>query len=256
MRALMLLLVLLVSGIYLMSQEVGDMVTDRPDRTESARTLPTGVLQIETGFHYEGDRELGYKVNFYNLNGTLFRLGVTEVLELRLVTAYSKLTVQGESVDGLAPFTFGFKSQIATSDGRRPDFAIIGGITPANSGSRYFSSDKWGFDILGALAWELPKNLSLGANLGLATPDGFSSVTVPVSVSLGFPFDYKFGGFAELASDFTEGDDPHLSLGTGVTYAWNADLQLDAYLGKGVNDAANDWYFGFGLSWRIGPLFY
>lgn len=256
MRVLLLLLGLLGAGICLNGQEVGDMVTDRPDRTESALVVPNGVLQIETGFHYEGDRELGFKQNYFNLNGTLVRLGVSERFELRLAAAYSKLSVQGESVDGLEPFTFGFKSQIALSDGRKPDFAIIGGITPANSGSRYFSNEKWGFDVIGALAWNLPKNMGLGVNMGLVTPDAFTTLVVPVSVALGFPIGYQMGGFVELTSDFLEGNDAQFAFATGVTYAWTSDLQMDTYLGKGINDAAVDWYFGFGLSWRIGPLFY
>lgn len=36
-------------------QQVPDLVTDRPDQTESAATVPKHFLQIETGFILEND---------------------------------------------------------------------------------------------------------------------------------------------------------------------------------------------------------
>lgn len=243
------------SVLYLPAQVLGDMITDRPDKTESALTVPKGILQIETGFHYEGDRESGVKVSFFNLNTTLFRLGVTDGFELRLEGAYSKLSLNGNGVTGMSPVKIGFKSQVSTSNGSSPDIAIVGGLVPANSGSRHFSDEHWSFDVTGAFGWSLPKKLDLGANIGLVTDTEFQSFQVPVSTALGFPIDYKLGGFVELIGVFQKSDDTQISGATGLTYKQNTDLQFDIYIGKGINKPANDWYFGFGLSWRMGPLF-
>ena len=49
-----------------------DMVTDRPDQTESATVVPRGLLQVEMGYLFARDGD----VDGYAVPGTLFRLGL------------------------------------------------------------------------------------------------------------------------------------------------------------------------------------
>lgn len=246
---------ILCCSLKVVAQSLGDMSSDRKTHTKTAVVLPKGIVQIETGFHYDGDRENGVKTAIYNINSTLLRLGVTDGFEFRFEGAYSKLSVNGNGVTGMSPVKIGFKSQVATSNGSSPDIAIVGGLVPANSGSRHFSDEHWSFDVTGAFGWSLPKKLDLGANVGFVTDMEFQSFKVPVSTALGFPIDYKLGGFVELIGVFQKSDDTQISGATGLTYKQNTDLQFDIYIGKGINKPANDWFFGFGLSWRMGPLF-
>lgn len=254
-QLLCVIITILCFSLKVGAQSLGDMSSDRKTHTKTAMALPKGIIQIETGFHYEGDRESGVKVSFFNLNTTLLRLGVTDGFELRLEGAYSKLSVNGNGVAGMSPVKIGFKSQVATSNGSSPDIAIIGGLVPANSGSRHFSDARWGVEALSAFGWSLPKKLDLGANIGFVTDTEFQSFQVPVSGALGFPIDYKLGGFVELIGVFQKSDDTQISGATGLTYKQSTDLQFDIYIGKGINKPANDWFYGFGLSWRMGPLF-
>jgi hypothetical protein len=46
-----LILIFLVTSAYVKAQDkVPELVTDRPDQTESSAVVPPGSLQIETGF--------------------------------------------------------------------------------------------------------------------------------------------------------------------------------------------------------------
>lgn len=247
--------VFLVFGYMLKSQNPGDMIVDKKSRTVSAIVLTKGVLHIESGFHYDGDQELGVKTSSINLNTTLLRFGISDGVELRIETGYSRLSVSGNTVSGLEPVKFGFKSKIADRNNKSPDIALIFAVAPANTGSENFSNKKWEFDFIGAFDWRLPKELNLGSNIGIVLNGGSGDFVIPVTTVLGFPLDYHWGGFFELSGEFINEQDPRFSAAIGVTYNQNNDLQFDAYIGKGINDAAIDWFFGFGLSWRLGPLF-
>ena len=80
----LLLIALTLAPIILAQTSPPDLVTDRPDQTESSITVPFKSLQIETGFIKEKQGEntnLAY-------NTTLLRYGLLENLELRLGLEY------------------------------------------------------------------------------------------------------------------------------------------------------------------------
>ena len=79
MRALLLLLIAPV-GTGVAREQPPDMVTDRPDQTESAAVVPRGLLQVETGYLFARDGD----VDGHAVPGTLFRLGLGGRLELRI----------------------------------------------------------------------------------------------------------------------------------------------------------------------------
>ncbi len=244
------------SGILLKGQGLDDMVSDRPFRTESALPITRGVFQLETGFNYDGDREtLGVKMSYIKWNTSLLRLGLSDNSELRLESGYSRLSYNNVTVSGMEPVKFGFKSQVAYSAGNSPDVAVIFGVTPGNLGSRGFKNENWEFELLGAFGWNLSKRMHLGSNIGIITDSKFTGFVIPVSTVFDFPFEYKFRGFIELYGELVKAEDPRISGGVGIIYLHNSDLQFDVYFGKGINDAAYDWYSGFGLSWRFGHLF-
>ena len=84
---------LLFFELALLSQSEVPLITDRPDQTESAVTVPKKSLQIETGAVYEFDRIGSTEIRSLHFAKTLFRYGVTDCLELRLDTEHS--TVSG-----------------------------------------------------------------------------------------------------------------------------------------------------------------
>jgi hypothetical protein len=251
-----MILLLLMSGFLLKAQQIGDLDSERGRQSITAVTVPTGIFQVESGFQYDGDRELGVKTSHLRINTTRLRLGLSDHLEMRLEAGYLKLSHNGESVQGLTPMKLGLKSQVSASNGKSPDVSILMMLVPARVGSDHFSQSNWGLDLVGAFGWHLPKQFDLGANIGLLVNDGDQdSLVIPLSLALGFPFNFSWDGFIGLQGAYIQGSEARLSAGFGVTYKVNNDLVLDAYLGKGINDGAIDWNFGVGLSWRIGPFF-
>ena len=92
MKELCLLINFLLFSNLFYSQEIPWLVTDRPDVTESAVTIPIGFWQIETGFSFQSQK---YSVNStvvenknLHLGSTLIRNGINEKMELRFGGEY------------------------------------------------------------------------------------------------------------------------------------------------------------------------
>ena len=66
------------------NSELGPLVTDRPDATESPAVVPLGYLQMETGAFFESFDDNGLKVNSTVYNTSLLRIGILEHIEFRL----------------------------------------------------------------------------------------------------------------------------------------------------------------------------
>lgn len=67
-----------------------ELITDRPDATESPNTVPLKKIQIETGGLFVSNNEEGIKTELWNYNNTLIRYGVLKNFELRLAFAISE----------------------------------------------------------------------------------------------------------------------------------------------------------------------
>jgi len=70
------------------SWSVPDLITDRPDQTESSSTVPKNSLQIETGVIYENFSNDNTEFQNLGLGTTLLRYGVWGNFELRLGSYY------------------------------------------------------------------------------------------------------------------------------------------------------------------------
>ncbi|MBK5192795.1 MAG: hypothetical protein JJE07_06200 [Flavobacteriaceae bacterium] len=60
------------------SQEISvseDLITDRPDQTESPSLVSKGSIQVETGFFYENSENQNVKEKSYVYNTSLLRYG-------------------------------------------------------------------------------------------------------------------------------------------------------------------------------------
>ena len=89
-----------------------DIITDRPDQTESPNTLNKGNLQIESGFLFNKDRE-NKKLVKQNLAPTnLFRYGITNNIELRLLTQFESQTSNKIKISGMSDIELGVKLKI------------------------------------------------------------------------------------------------------------------------------------------------
>ena len=119
------------------------IITDRPDQTESSSTLPHKSLQIEAGLLFGDLNNEAQRV--YLLPTTLFRYGLTRGIELRLgenLMSY-KSESSSETRFGLSDLEFGAKFQILRREDVNTEIAFLShAIFP--TGTEGLSLDKYG----------------------------------------------------------------------------------------------------------------
>ena len=121
-RALLFVLVAQV-GTGIASAQSAEMVTDRPDQTESATVVPRGLVQVETGYLFARDGGM----DGYAVPGTLARIGLGGRTELRIGHAG---IVGGSGRRGAGDSELGAKiNLIERADGWRPALALLGGLS-------------------------------------------------------------------------------------------------------------------------------
>lgn len=238
-------------------QQVPDLVTDRPDQTESAATVPKHFLQIETGFILENDENEISRNKSFAYSTTLLRYGLWDNFELRLGAAYlgdnvtKKNSDFSQNIDGFSPLHAGFKVKVVEEKGLRPDIAFLGGLElPFTAGSDYKPSYT-AATMRFAFSHTLTDRFSLGYNLG-AEWDGETAVPgYFYSVALGIGLIENLGMFVESFGTIQEAGTAQHQIDAGFTYLLTPNFQVDISGGIGLNDAAPDNFISFGLSYRI-----
>ncbi len=255
---LTLLLALLLSLNFAFTQEdnLGALVTDRPDATEASSTVGKGILQFETGIWYETFEENDTKIQDYNYNTMLIRYGILDNLELRLGWNFIEgvTTVNGTKLDdvmsGLSPLLLGMKIDIAEEQGCMPEIALIGHVFPVFSASADYRPEYTGVDFRLSLSHTLSEKSSLGYNIGAQWGDDSPEAAAIYTLAYGYSFTDKFGMYAEVYGDLPEDSSANHYWDAGMTYLVNNDLQLDAYVGTSITEG-QDLLLGMGLSYRI-----
>ena len=238
-------------------QQAPNLVTDRPDQTESAAIVPKRFLQIETGFIFQNDKNEISRNKSFAYNTTLLRYGLWDNFELRLGAAYlgdnvtKKSTDFSQNIDGFSPLHAGFKVKVLEEKGFRPDIAFLGGLElPFTAGSDYKPSYT-AATMRFAFSHTLSDRFSLGYNLG-AEWDGETAVPgYFYSVALGIGLIENLGMFVESFGAIQEAGTAQHQLDAGFTYLLTPNFQVDISGGIGLNDAAPDNFISFGLSYRI-----
>jgi hypothetical protein len=242
-----------MSVATLMAQET-EMITDRPDQTESAYLVPKGWVQGETGFVYE---KFSSQVKNYAYNTSLVRYGMLENLELRFGFSYLgskvKTTEFSDRENGLGPLSFGFKTVIAREDGALPQLAFLSTLTLPNTGSNAFDTDHLGADFRLTMEYSINESMTFGANFGTAWSgmEGEDYETLLYTLVVGMKVSERISGFGELYGFFPgKGSNDH-RWDMGLTHKVTENFQLDLSFGIGLNDTAPDHFLSGGFSIRI-----
>lgn len=237
--------------------EVPELITDRPDQTESSAVVPHKSLQIETGFVMENNETDFIEQKSFAYNTTLLRYGLLENFELRLGMEYlgEKVSIKNtdttNTISGFSPIYAGFKIKIAEEDGWKPEIAFLGGLVLPFTADKDFRPDYSAANIRFSFAHTLSDKLSIGYNLG-AEWDGETAVPgYFYSLALGIGLTAKLGMFVEGYGLIPEEGDSENLFDAGFTYLLFPNFQLDLSGGIGLNEDAVDNFLSFGLTYRL-----
>ena len=233
-----------------------DLVTDRPDQTESATLIPKGFFQVETGFVFEGDENDGFKENNLGLFTTLLRYGVNENFELRLGSAFLNSTQQekgteSSDVSGLAPLFVGMKFKMLEENGLIPKMAFLVSTQFPNTGNKEFSPEYLATDMRFNIEYSLTERFGLGANLGVRWDGSNVKPEALYSLVLGIGVSDRLSVFIESYGYLPQEEMSDHRLDAGITFLLKNNLQIDASAGVGLSDISPDYFINAGLSWRI-----
>ena len=236
-----------------------DLVTDRPDQTESAVVVPPGRVQLETGWTFLRDDESGVRTDTEEAAGTLVRIGLAERVELRVGWAgYISQEVDFAGAmteaDGPGDTALGVKVHLREEQGRAPELALLAAVS-IPSGSDEFSSDEVDPAFQFSASHGLTERLAIGYNAGMfwTSESGATLSSFLYTAALGIGVTDRLGAFVELFGEVpaSASGRPANSFDGGLTYLLRHNIQVDLSGGVGLSSAADDWFVGLGISARF-----
>lgn len=257
MRIKLVLFFISISTIIEAQDKAPELITDRPDQTESSTVVPHKSLQIETGFILENNETDLVKESAYTYNTTLLRYGLLNNFELRFGIEYlgEKLDIKNtdatNSYSGLSPLYTGFKVKIADEDNWKPEIALLGGLVLPFTASDNFKPKYTGANLIFSFSHSISEHFSIGYNLG-AEWDGETAVPGTFySIALGIGLADNLGMFIESYGLISEEDGSEHLLDAGFTYLILPNFQIDLSGGIGLNKNAMDNFISLGLTYRL-----
>jgi hypothetical protein len=248
----------------LSAQEIPDLVTDRPDQTESSVVVPKGSVQLELGWSHEEDKAGGESYEIDSAPESLLRVGVAEDLELRFGAPVHEWLEEhfpaepSREAEGWSDLEIGLKKHLWEEDGCRPEAALLFHVS-LPTGAEGHSSERADPNFRFAFSHELNDRVSFGYNLGASWETQEDSLGDLDTVSyfnwtgtLGFALSDRLGAFAEFFGNIpmSAPGRPETSFDGGFTYLVTDNFQLDALAGVGISEDAPDWFIGAGVTYR------
>lgn len=238
---------------YFITPSAQELVTDRPDQTESSSVVPRGTIQIETGVLLETDQTevQGREVTSESLRlaTTLMRVGLTSFAEFRVASEYERNKIHAAESSGINGVELGMKMKLAGESGWRPETAVMlsAGLPVGNqdlTGNRIVPG------FLFAFSHTLTDRIALGYNLG----SEYSAIRrweVIYSTAGGIALTERLGAFLELYGSKIENEAADLLFDAGCTWLLNARTQLDVSFGYAFTESAPDWFINGGFAFRL-----
>ena len=245
-----------------------EMITDRPDKTESAFTVDAGHFQVEADIlNYAYDRHnperTDTRVETVSIAPMNLKVGLCNNVELQLVIeTYTSIRVHDVATGtvqknrGFGDVTPRLKWNIWGNDGGATALALMPFVKlPTNQDDLGNNSVEGGMIV--PFAVELP----YGWGMGLMSEFDFVRDSVGSghhtdfvnTITLGHDIVGKLAGYVEFFSlvSAERGSDWVGTVDIGFTYALSDDIRLDGGVNIGVTRSADDINPFLGISWRF-----
>ena len=240
------------SAHTLLAQSAGEeIVTDRPDITESATVVPKASLQAENGLTWTND----HLDNLVTLCQTLLRLGVSDRTELRLtLPSYSLGLSRGPSSSGFTDISIGFKQQLGPLPGGIDLSVIVATSVPSGSADKTTHR----LDPFLKVPWsrEFGNGWSIGgmASIFWPTEEGRRNLILEPTFVLQRDLSKSLDVFAEYGGDYVQHGGSKQTIHFGTAYRINSTNQVDFHFGFGLSSSTPHQFFAVGYSFRIDRL--
>jgi hypothetical protein len=257
-------LAVLVGAGALAADSPAPLVTDRPDVTESSETVARGLVQVEAGFGFSRIEQGGETLEVTSVPATLVRVGLDHNIELRFEWAglinesWEQEDLFGDDT-GTGNTALGAKIKLREERGAVPQLALLVDAS-LPTGSRSLRTERIDPGVRLAGSHALTERLGLGYNVGVAAAsledeegDTDTHGQGRYSASLAIGLAERWGAFVELFGFVPlSGPEPSTHLfDAGITCLSSKNVQLDFSAGVGLNNDAEDWFVGAGISFRL-----
>ena len=234
------------------------LVTDRPDFTEASSTVGRGVSQFEIGYTYFNDAAGGVTTDAHSYPEILLRQGLfRDWFELRVAYNAGSVNDGVTTINGSEDLYVGAKIGLTPQSGFLPEMAIIPQATFA-TGSDEFTTGESLFGVNWLYSWTLSDTLSFaGSTQFNESVDGVTGnqyIQWAQSLAIGKSITDQFGTYLEwfaLFPDDADTDGVEQFLNGGFSYLLSDNIQWDIRAGVGLNEGAQDFFAGTGLSIRF-----
>jgi Putative MetA-pathway of phenol degradation len=232
-------------------QPGSEIVTDRPDVTNSSLVVPQGSFQQENGVNISG-RDGGQVLDGTN---TRLRFGIAQCLEVLVDVPTYFDALSGRADSGFTNVTPAIKWQISPVPGKIDLSATFGAGLPtgtkaiAGLGVQPYVQFPWSWELSGG--WGLSGMLT---NF-FAPTDPLNKLTTETTFVIEREFGKKVFAFVEYVGDYHEHGGPSYLINSGAGYRFTNTQQIDFHVAVGLNDNAPSYIFGIGYSFRFDRLF-
>jgi hypothetical protein len=242
-------LVLATTALDAQQRERSPIATGRPSFATGPGIVPS--LQVESGYRFsESAAAIQHAVGQLMVRAPVFswvefRAGLGSLVVCEAPAATTR---------GLQDITVRTKIRLLTAGATGAWFPGVALVTSSSlpTGAAGFGAAQAQPAANLILAWPLGERAQLLSNtVGRSLLlQGERVGEFAQGLFLGYNLPGPLGSFVEVHRSRAQGRDLSASVAGGLTLHLSNDLQLDVHGGRGVTDAADDFYLGAGLGWR------
>lgn len=243
---------LIATAVSLFADTPGELVTDRPDFTESSQVVPRGWVQIESGLALETSQAGNRRT--ISFGTPLFRIGLIRKLELRIGSdGLISQRLGEERSGGIGDLDFGVKYQLLEEGRRRPAISVIAAVTTPTG---HLSFTSGAYEPVIKLTWEKDGIAGFSAagnfNWSVLSAEGGRLHQGVASLSIGHGLGRGFNGFWEVYGYTAEerGGGNAYMFASGLIRGIGKNAQWDVSVNRRMGMQGPDWVVSAGFVTR------
>lgn len=239
--------VVLITLLLPVSVAAQELSTDRPDQTEAPFVVPFRTIQIECGFLHRNEKS-GKSTE---LPSILWRLSLSEIMEMRIITTHLKNRTGEWKENGITPVEIGFKIKVCDEKGIRPQIGFIHHLVLHRIASENFKANNYATNFRFAVQHNLSDKVNLSYNAGMEWEPYRSTGNFVYTLTSSFGMTDKLSVYVEIFGTIPEQESNIHSFDGGMAFLLFPNLQLDVSAGADFKNPSENYFISSGISWRF-----